>query len=259
MLKFMLSALIGLLPQLSLANPLHITGHFDLGQQQITGFMQTPMGGTLGTTSFQRPSFAELDYYQDPTYSWGLGGQWYDYQLYLSHQKLMPATTHILTYPLISHNQHLAADQELSVNTRFSWYHLTLAKEYAPLLKHNLVLSPQVTTNLVQYRYQFSTTQQGSIRQFNFSNLNLGLLAKYHWNAHWSTQLHIQHTLPLFNSSITEGHIQINYVVHNANMQLSPYLNLYGLTLEMKDKQRVPNHICYRVKAGLKIGLMLQW
>ena len=226
---------------------------------RVNGYLQTPQGGTVGTSSTKRPTLGELGISDDVMYQINTALIWYDVGLYGGYQYIRPSGTATLGGPLITHGIMIPAGTALKSNLKFDLYHIGMLYQFY-CLQQRLVLAPvfEFMSMDFSYKLNFPTFATRDYRQGTF---RLGLKGIYYFDQRFSLHADFVSSIPgVSNTTITTTHAKIYAKVFQKN-QLSTfaYLGLGYLRIDFEDNQPFPNHIRYQsgvlFDGGLRVAL----
>lgn len=239
------------------AHAMGIGGFLEGGKGVLHGYAQTPQGGSPGTTSFQRPSFEELQKNHDAFWQAGLQAQVFDYWVEMEYLFLNPNATHRLDTPLLTHAKHIPANELFYMQIEYEWYTFSIGKCYQFGLQSWRFI-PKLEFNWLHYDYEFVTTTVESSRGFSLitGGLNLDIIKRF--NNCWTAFGRLQYQLPLSNLKYNRSYIGVSYLMwENNGICLRPYLKTGIIQLDYEDTQTIPNHIRYTNFPYIALGVSL--
>ncbi len=221
---------------------------------KISGYSQIPKGGTVGSSSFERPSFQELSITQAFFYELGLGIKYHDYYMQLDYIPLQVHSNTVLTETLITHARTIPAGSPFSANILYQWFIYHLGKDFHFA---KWTLSPEIQANYLRYGYHFSSPLAASKRAFNPFAISASVKILHPFTQKLSTDLQGAITFPGTNLQIGSATFGVNYQVPYHRMQVVPRLAMGLLQIDYQDKQPLPNHIRYNAAPFVQLGVTL--
>lgn len=227
----------------------------DFNVDRVEGFAQTPRGGDIGTTSFNRPSFEEMNIHHDKFYDIGASISYCDYIATLEYFYLYPHGSSVLQQDLISHAQFISEGMRFDMDIEYDWFILSLGKKY-PF--HWFTVSPMIQLNWLKYDYQFSAPPQASSRSYSLLALDLGIKICRDFTSTISGEIMGSVTIPLFNLKIYTLSAGLTYqLLTSSHIKVIPRMTLGTFRFDYEDKQTVPNHFRYTANIFGSIGLAI--
>lgn len=230
-----------------------------LGTAHIAGLAQTPKGGDVGTTSMNRPTFAEIEINHENFSDIGIGVSHCDYFAILDYQDFSPHGSTHLTNALITHNQFIPAGSDFNMHV---YYHLTTLKagRIFAISNTSLTIAPFLEGDYVQYHYGFDSPTAQSNRDFNLAGLSIGFIAEYQIDQAFSIDFTAKNTIPLSKLQISQLDLGINYTFNiQKHLSFTPRLSLGFERIDYEDNQIVPNHIHYQALPYGTLGFSLSF
>ena len=227
------------------AIPIKTAAFGNINYAHVDGFVQTPKGGSFGTTNMGRPDFDELDIAHDKFYSFGLEVTVCDYFGLLEYSHFDPHGSTILTQELITHSQLIPAGHSFDMNLEFDWYALGIGKNF--FWNQTWTVSPQILLSWVKYHYEFQAPPIESARNFSLIGANIGLKLAHYFTPQLSADVKALIPLPLSNIHIIDVDAGLGLdIASSSHVTVIPRLAIGWLQLEYKDEQPIPNYIRYR-------------
>lgn len=234
-----------------------LSGAIEGATGHCRGYVQTPKGGSPGTTDYERPSFEELGKRFDSFWQATIAARYNDYILEGNFLFLDPKAYDTLSHALTTHARKLPAGSPFEMQVDYDWYVLGFGKQcgcFGP----GWVFTPKIEVNWLHYRYDFNSPFAQSQRAFTLITAGLNLAIEKPITQTVQLVGKIQFPLPLSNFTYLKVDIGINkYLLHSRCVTLSSYLKLGYLELDYEDEQTVPNHIRYTNFPYILCGLML--
>ncbi len=210
----------------------------------VDGFIQTPRGGSLGTTSYRRPTLDELNIHKDNFYTFGVGFILNDYAATFNYNHFSPKGETLLTQNLITHANFIGVGNVFTSELDLELFSFGFGKSFH--LFQDWVLTPLLILNVLKYHYEFDSALCNSSRTFNVVGFDAGLKAQYFFTTAFSTDIQVAIPIPGFNftaGSIDMG-INMAFTVSD-HISVIPRLAIGMLRMDYKDHQEIPNHIRY--------------
>ncbi|MBS0288798.1 MAG: hypothetical protein JSS07_02015 [Proteobacteria bacterium] len=226
----------------------------NFSQGILSGFTQTPQGGTSGSTSFHRPSFNELHIHQDTFYALGTKLFLQDYFLLIEYQHFSPQGQTFLTENLITHGKFIATGNDFTAGLDYDLYTLGIGKAFT---FWQLLTQFSLESNFLKYHYDFNAFPISSARTFNVTGVNLALQLQYEVNATLFFDLKVSCPIPITNLTVFSSELGLNKIFTLKGLSIVPHLGLGVLQLDYEDNQAVPNHMRYTQAPYLSLGLIL--
>jgi len=241
---------------------LSFDGEFRYGN--ITGFVQVPRGGGVGTTSNERPKFDELGINQaaigDPSLTLG----WNDHNIYAGASIVRLSGSDTLSSTLISNGTTFPAGTSVHTDIQLDWYRF--GYEYRFAYKYNqasgLSFYPAVGVALFNFDYKLDGTGGlSAARGFEKAAPQLGLRSEWTPEGPFSLSGGVLSslafsTLPLLLSvDLTAGYQLWGHPDHGG----IAYLGIGYDRIDEEDNQKVSNHIKASIGPELVVGLRVRF
>ncbi len=240
-----------------LASALTATLTAEDGKARVNGYAQTPKGGSAETTSFRRPSFAELGIKRNSLYHFAINLQHNDYFFNLDYLHLNPHGSDSLSQDLLTHSQFIPTKSEFGLNVEYDWYRFALGKNFY-FSDKKWRIAPALLAEWLKYHYSFTAPPLGSSRSFTLLASSFGLQIHREFDKKFSGDIAATYTLPLSNLKLSTLSFALNYaLVITPRLFIIPRITLGWLTIDYEDEQLVPNHIHYTATPYGTIGLNL--
>lgn len=228
----------------------------ELGQGPLSGFTQTPKGGTPGTTSYERPSYQELHQHEDHFGEAILGAQYHRWILEADYWHTHPKAQNTLNTGLITHAKTIPAQTDFQMGVRFDEYNLQLGYLFTDLCDTWSII-PRIEGEWLHYAYHFDTPDVQSERAFTLITAGVGFTVVKHFSDRFSGTLQAQCNLPITNFHYLKADLGLYYrLAQYRCVTLSPYVKLGMFRFDYEDQQRVPNHIRYQNFPWISLGLV---
>jgi len=216
----------------------------DGGYAHVTGFSQTPKGGAMYTTSFERPTYTEAGINTDSFYALGAGYEKENYFIEVEYENLNPHGSKVLTQNLTTHDKYIPAKNGFNMNVEWNWYSLGFGRQFH--VDHIWIITSAIYANFMQYQYHFSSPVASSKRAFNMGALTVGVKFEYLFTSTFSSDIEAKATLPVSNLNIQNYTLGFNYKITSPHFEFVPRVAIGFLLIDYEDNQLVPNHMKYR-------------
>jgi hypothetical protein len=223
------------------------------GYDQITGLAQTPKGGQPGTTTLDKPTFADLGIHHAGTWELGLGIDHHGYVAQLQYRKLGARGSKTLNQDLITHDRLITAGNQFHLQVDYDWSSLGIGKA---IPFYGFVLTPMLAANWIWYEYDYHSIPAASNRAFTFFGGTFGAILRKDWQR-WGFDLEAKLPIPANNVQLYTFKAGIDYQLFQSvhHIRELPRLSVECLRVDYEDEQTIPNHIRYQVAPGLLAGL----
>lgn len=227
------------------ANPITASIYGNINAAHLDGFIQTPKGGSAGTTSMGRPTFDEVHTHYNTFYSLGADIDYRDYFGLFNYYHFEPHGSATLAQALITHNQFIPQGSFFDMFLKFDWYSLGFGKKFHP--SSRTTFSPSLLISWVKYHYEFSAPPIESARNFSLVGANFGLKLEHYLTPTLLANIDALIPLPLSNIKIVNLNTGLAFVLPTTlKVKVIPRIAVGWLQLEYKDEQPIPNYIRYR-------------
>lgn len=225
----------------------------NISDGNVSGFAQTPKGGSPGTTSFNRPTFEEANIKQSHVIELAGGLQYCNYFTVLDYRRLHAHGNKNLNQDLITHAQFIPAGSHFNMQSHYDWFALAVGKTFH--FNTHLSFSPFLAGNWIHYRYDFMSLPKESSRAFSVFSLTGGLALAHNFNKHFSLDARGEVSIPFNNVRIYYATAGLNYaILVDPHFTLTPRIGILATSIEYEDEQTVPNHIRYTAKPQATVG-----
>ena len=226
------------------------------GGNELKGFIQTPKGGAVGTTSYHRPSFNEMELKRDLFFDIHAGTTWKSYFAKLEYRRLSPDGAHVLDEALTTHSQFIPQGDPFHIKAVFDWYQLGIGKHVT--IDSNWTFAPLVDLHWIQYEYSFFAPSARSSRAFSMTTPTLGAKIRYSFLKGSSVDVEAKSSIGLTNLELYSLVVGVNQVLDlTSKVQIMPRLALGYYQIHFKDNQFIPNEILYKAQPNLSLGLTI--
>jgi len=240
-----------------------LDGEFRYGN--ITGFLQIPRGGAVGSTSNERPKFDEIGINQAPIGAPSLTLGWNAHNIYGLARIISLSGSDTLSQTLISNGTTFPAGTHVNADVRLDWYGLGYKYRFA--YKYNsdgalVSFYPSVGFALLNFDYNLNGTPGLSAsRGFTKAAPQLGLKSEWVPGGPFSLSAGVLSslpfsTLPLLLSVDFTARYQIWGRHDHGGMA---YLGIGYDRIDEEDNQKVPNHIKASIGPEVVVGLKVNF
>ena len=235
-----------------------VDGQFRYGN--ISGFVQIPRGGGVGTTSNERPKFDELGINQAAIGVPSLTLGWNNHNLYGGASIIRLSGSNTLSNTLISNGTTFPAGTSVSSDVQLDWYRF--GYEYRLTDKYSqastLSFYPAIGAALFNFDYNLKgISSLSAARSFAKAAPQLGLTSEWNPEGRFSLSGEVFSslafsTLPLLLSVDLTGGYQLWGSADHGGIA---YLGIGYDLLDEEDNQKVPNHIRASIGPEVVVGL----
>ena len=226
----------------------------------LDGFLQTPAGGEPGTTSRNRPDFAELGFdRQSAIDAYGrihkgrhtleIGGQWQ-----------RQSGKSVLTRDLVSQKKFFAAGTRVSADTQTDWYRLNYLYTLDSGMD-NIDLAVGGGLVWFDFHYRLKSATARADRAYSKVGYRAGANIDWNLNDKWMFNGQLFAPVPLSNTpEIWTLELNGTYRLwKSGDRQLKAVAGIGYHRLDYEDDQKVPNHIRVEMSPYFKLGLNLDF
>lgn len=227
----------------------------------VEGFLQTPKGGDVGTSSSRRPTLDELGINNTVFYDLELAVDWRRVQFYAGYQAISLKGDATLSDPLTSHGLFFPAGDAVNSKTDFDWWRVGVGWKF-DLLDDRLEIMPKGEFVLLDFNYNLSDSAQKAKRSYSKDTVRLGVDTHYRINRVISLSLSLEGALPISDmpqiGNITGG-VEFDLLPDNRHIRPKLFIGGGAEWINYEDKQTLPNH--FRVDLGPYVtgGLKIQF
>jgi hypothetical protein len=213
----------------------------------IDGYLQTPAGGSPGTTSIDRPTFEELgiksvhggDFWADVSYG--------HHGLYLGGRITHLSGGGTLDEPLVSQSLAFAAGLSVETNIQLDWYRLG----YRYLLPFKwgsttIELSPSIGATLLDFQYTLTGEgMDGADRSYSKVGAQVGCGLTWTLTKRWSVCGQVLAPIPFSDApEIRSAQVTLKYsFLEHKGMSISGLVGVGYEQIRYEDGQTVPNEV----------------
>ena len=242
--------------------------HFSLDGQfrygNISGFVQIPRGGGVGTTSNERPKFDELGINQaaigDPSVTVG----WNDHNLYGGASIIRLSGSNTLSTTLISNGTTFPAGTSVNADIQLDWYRFGYEHRFTYEYNPASVFSFDPAIGVALFNFDYKLKGIGDLsaaRSFEKAAPQLGLRSEWNPEARFSLSGGVFSSLPfstlplLLSVDLTAGYQLWGSPDHGGVV----YLGIGYDRIDEEDSQNVSNHIKASIGPEVVTGLRLRF
>ena len=235
-----------------------VDGEFRYGS--VSGFAQIPKGGGVGSTSHQRPRFAELGIDHaaigDPSITLG----WNDHDLYAGARIVRLSGSSRLSTDLISHGTTFPAGTSVNADIQLDWYRIGYEYRVSYKDDHRSILSLYPAVGLALFNFDYLLKGTGGLsagRSFAKGAPQVGLRSEWTPEGPFSVSGELLSSLPfstiplLFSTDLTAGY----QLWGRPDRGGIAYVGIGYDRIDEEDHQTVPNHIQASIGPELIVGL----
>ena len=239
-----------------------LDGSFRYGN--ISGFLQIPKGGGVGSTSNDRPRFNEIGIHQAPIGDAALTLGWDNNEIYAGARFVRLSGKDTLSSTLISNGTTFPAGSPVNANTQLDWYRGGYAYRLSYGNDEGARMSFYPAAGFALFSFDYRLDSPASLtaaRSFAKAAPQLGFRAEWSPGGPFSLSADLLSslafsTLPLlFSTDLTGGYQLWGQANHGAQV----YLGLGYEMIQCEDNQSVPNHIKANIGPELVVGLKLSF
>ncbi len=236
-------------PCFAMEKPTNIIFDASLANSPIKGFVQTPIGGTPGTSSPNRPTLTELGITHQNMGNLNLQANWKDTFGFIGIQLNQMKHTSTLQQALMTHGVLIHIGTTIHSKLKFNLYHIGGGYQFHPT--HHLTLSP--TAILTGMRFDYEIASYITPRRYNHYTLELGAQAREQLTEKTAILFEGAFSSPGFNElNVKSAKMKLSRQIYqHQGISSSIYAGLGVMSLDFKDTQPMPNH--------LHISTGMQW
>jgi hypothetical protein len=229
---------------------------FELGVDHLSGYSQIPRGGNFGTSSFQRPSFAEVNHETDKFYALEFGAAYKNTLVDLKYCHLNPHGSTTLQQPLLTHAKNIPALDNFSMNTNFDLVTLQVGKLFS-FQQEAWEISPKIVGQWLKYHYDFNAGSKASRRDFSAFAPGFSLKIEHPLSKRITTAIEGSTSFDLTNLNSYSGLICLHYQLwQTQSVSFVPHVKCGFFEIDFKDNQPFPNHIRYTASPFASLGFI---
>jgi hypothetical protein len=223
----------------------------------ISGYLQTPSGGTPGTTSDKRPTFEELGMDNvgiiDAAVAAGKGA----HDLYVGARIVRLQSDTTLDETLISQNQTYPAGSSVEADVKLDWYRAGYRHRFYYLYDEKAYIGvyPALELGLFDFHYQLQGQDGTSTdRKYLHGTMRLGVESEWRPAGRFSVSAGIHSSIPV-PTFIFSVHATGKYQLWAQDSRGGTvFLGVAYDLIDFEDSQEVPNHIRAEMGPMIQIG-----
>jgi hypothetical protein len=244
-----------------LSHPLHAAMktfiYANESYDRVHGFIQTPQGGSIGTTSLGRPTFDELNIHHDHFYALGAAVQFDDYFALFDYHHFSPHGSTILNQSLMTHAKFIPVGSSFEMSMDYDLFTIGFGKHFH--FSNHWTVSPALLANLLNYHYEFYSPPLSSARSFSLVGVDLGVKVQYDFTKKFAVDFMGAISLPVSNTDLYAADLGLSYRLRPSHhVHIIPRIALGYFQLDYKDEQTIPNHICYTGFPTVSFGVIVE-
>ena len=239
-----------------------LDGSFRYGN--ISGFLQIPKGGGVGSTSNDRPKFHEIGIDQVPIGDTAVTLSWDNNEVYGVARFVRLSGNDTLGSTLVSNGTTFPAGSPVSANTQLDWYGGGYTYRLSFRNDEGARASFYPAVGFAIFNFDYNLKSPGALtaaRSFAKAAPQLGLRAEwspggpFFVSADWLSSLGFS-TLPLlFSTDLTGGYQLWGQANHGGQV----YLGIGYEMIHFEDNQTVPNRISANMGPELVVGFKISF
>jgi hypothetical protein len=226
----------------------------------LTGFVQVPLGGELGTTSPSRPTLRELGIQDAVAWEVGARARWRHFLVYGGYSALDPDGSGTLTEPLLTHGVAFAAGSPFHSSLRLDVAHVGGGWRF-DFPDERVTLAPVLEFALLDFSYSLSTPSASASRSYSVGAARLGGEATLELGHGFELGFRGVASLPISHMpqlAELDGHVSYRFDVVRM-LRGRVFLGTGMRWFDFQDAQTVPNRIQIRTGALLRGGLSIEF
>lgn len=214
----------------------------------VNGFVQTPRGGSVGSTSSQRPTFKELDIKYAAMGDVSLTAGLQNHAIYSGARLVQLRSENVLARPLISHGMTFPAGSSVKGNVQLNWYQVGYQHRfvYSNSRGTSFGLHPGIGLVLWDFKYKLQGAGNLADRSYIKPSPQIGLDWEWMPRGRFSVSGGVWGALPIYDMPFILSTELVGNFRLWGKQGGSRGLLFMGIgydRVEYKDKQKVPNYI----------------
>jgi hypothetical protein len=225
-----------------------VRGSYSYGY--VDGFVQTPAGGTPGSSSLRRPTFHELKIDDGGFYDTQVDLRWRHLDFFGGYQAMDFDSSGTLSRGLVSHNVTFAPGSHFKNEDDFDWYRIGAGWKFF-LLEKKLEVMPKADVAILDFNYKLSSGAQQASRSYTKGAGRLGLDIAYHLTPRVTFDVDGAASIPISNTpqiATASATAWFHLLPHSHRFNPSVFVGGGFERIEYEDNQQMPNH--FRVDMG---------
>jgi hypothetical protein len=243
-------------------NPLRFAAGGGVLVGPVDGYVQTPLGGSPGSTSHQRPRLGELGIHHATIGEFGVSAIWGPHEVFGGGEIIQLSGTESLRSDLTTHGVNFASGTVISSDVDLDWYRIGYRHHFDLLPTPNgfpqLALSPYADGVVWNFDYSIEGGGKRTSRSYLKPTAQLGLAATWQPGAGpFALMADVASAPPAISSVpfIAIEQIGAKYrIAHTSAFDVSSSVGVRFEQLNYFDHQRVPNHIRANLGPLLIVG-----
>jgi hypothetical protein len=227
------------------------------GAGQISGFVQTPVGGKPGTSSSKQPRLEDLNVGNVFFYDLTLSRRSARNIFFLGGNIIRPSGSGTLKAPLTTHGESFPAGTPFDAKLRYDWYQLGYARTFY-WQQERLKLFPKIEFALLNFDYRFDTPGTSTSRSYSKGAPRVGVDADCLLSGSTALDGSVAGSIPLGNAP--------RILTADAKVRWSPggtlnhsrgtlFLGAGVTDIEYRDSQPLPNHVLFKAAPYVFAGI----
>jgi len=219
------------------------------GYAPISGYLQTPAGGSPGTSDIKRPTFKELDVDHAAYTDIDLYYRSRKYTPYIGLRLMTVDSSGVLEKDLTTRGQTFSEGESYDHETSFNIYRFGAKYDFA-------YLSPKVELAVMDFDYEFETPGIQVERSYAKSAVRLGAEKTFKIDA-LDIIIEASGSIPLSNTPgiYTVGAVVKYWFAENVNVGL----DVQYFYLDYEDNQDLPNHLRLEMQPAISVFLQYRF
>jgi hypothetical protein len=217
---------------------------FSFAEGPISGYVQTPRGGRIGSSDVKQPTLLRLGISRGLFSDDMVEHQYGPWCFYRGYEQIRPDAIQELTLPLLTYGIHLPRGMKIKSDLQFDWYRLGGCYRYY-LLTKQLFFAPEMEFIWWDFAYRFQALKQVAVRAYHHAGLRFGFHTNYHYSPLFSIGLHLAKTLTFSQFDISTFSIKLKV---NLSQNEGCFVGVRRIRIGFTDAQAMPNDIFLQSK-----------
>jgi hypothetical protein len=243
-------------------NPLRFAAGGGVLVGPVNGYVQTPLGGSPGSTSHQRPRLGELGIHHATIGEFGVSAMWGPHEIFGGGEIIQMSGTQSLRSDLTTHGVNFASGTVITADVSLDWYRVGYRHHFDLLPTSNgfpqLALAPYADGVFWNFDYSIDGGGKRTSRSYLKPTAQLGLAATWQPGAGpFALMADVASAPPGISSLpfIAVEQIGAKYrIAHTSAFDVSSSVGVRFEQMNYFDHQRVPNHIRANLGPLLIVG-----
>jgi hypothetical protein len=227
---------------------------------EVHGYLQTPRGGSPGTTSTHRPTFREVGITGAPMADVSVTAGLQNHALYAGARLVYLSGSDVLDSPLVSHGTTFPAGSPVKSNVQLNWYRVGYQYHFLYSNDEGAAFGFYPAVGLVLLDFKYKLSGPGGLsagRSYIQPAPQIGLDCEWRPKGRFSVSGGVTSSLPFSNmpfilSTEVVGKFRLWGTEGSRGLA---FLGIGYDRVEYKDKQDVPNHIKADMGPEVIVGL----